>query len=74
MQFQTLYHHAPSPCVSVFCLLIYLLLSVYILVLCPFLEVQMEAVPPPLPSQQGSNINKRTAHSCTLMAKNKLPA
>lgn len=49
MQFQPLYHHAPSPCVSVFHLPIYLLLSVYILVLCPFLEVPLEAFPLPLP-------------------------
>lgn len=43
-----------------------------ILVQCPFLEVLAEAGTPPLPSQQGSSINKKAAPHCTIMAKNKL--
>lgn len=61
------------PPVSVFHLFRDLLLSVSILVRCPFLEVLVEAISPPLPSQQGSSINKRAAPRCTIMAKNKLP-
>lgn len=50
---------------EIFCLL-------SILVQCPFLEVLVEAGSPPLPSKQGSSINKKAAPHWTIMAKNKL--
>lgn len=51
---------------------LYIFSSVSTLVQCPFLEGLVEAIPSPLPSQQGSSINKRTAPHCTIMGKNKL--
>lgn len=62
------------PPVSVFHLFRDFLFSVRILVQFPFLEVLVEAISPPLSSQQGSSINKKAAPCCTIMAKNKLPS
>lgn len=59
---------------SVLHLFICCLHSASLLVQCPFLEVLVGANPPPLSSQQGSCINKRTAPRCTIMAKNELPS